>query len=689
MMKRSFRLSQLGRRTRILLASVLALAALALLFDWNWLRPALVRYLIDKSSREVRIQDLHVDLGLEPTIRLRGVHIENAPWAAKRPFATAGEVSFTVSLKSLWQRRPVISKLVLIDADVDMERQANGLRNWRLRHPEDRSPGKVKIQTLEAHRSQIRFVNGGIDLDFTAIATPLEKESAQSRSGALGRNKDETHHEPAIEAASRRGVRDSNDALSTRIAFKGTYEGVTFTGEALSAGIISFRESGVSFPLRGHIASRKTRFDFDGFFTDVFDLGPIDAKVRVAGPTLTYVYPFLRLDPPHSRSFEFDAQLTQTHDQYKFSQLRGRIGDTDVAGEATYDRSRERPLVLAALRSEKADIADLSALVGLHNAPHTPANRPTKDSTPEAQQQAARADAAASRADRIFPARPFHVDRLKAVDAHINLNAKKLTADSIPMLESLRLSADLKDGMLELKPVDVGFAGGHLAGSISFNGGREPPAARATIELRDIRLEKLVPALAATARSIAPVRGEIALSGYGNSIATIFGNATGSATARMDGGRISNLADAKLGLNGGKVLSLLVRGDRDVGVHCGAVALDVRNGSGKWQVVLDTEQTRADGVGTVTLPNERWDLVLTPQPKNPGLLTRRASIRAEGTLKTAAVSIQERVVIGSMRGAAPSADSASSSDTPCVAVRAIAVRENRGAKPSRNDRAAR
>jgi uncharacterized protein involved in outer membrane biogenesis len=368
--------------------------------------------------------------------------------------------------------------------------------------------------------------------------------------------------------------------------------------------------------------------------------------------------------------------------------LRGRIGETDVAGEATYDRSHERPLVLAVLRSEKADIADLSALVGIRYASHAAAKAATKDRTPEAHQHAAPADAETSRPDRIFLARPFRVDRLKAVDARINLNAKKLTADSIPMLESLRLSADLKGGMLELKPVQVGFAGGHLAGSISFDGGREPPAARAKIELRDIRLEKVVPTLAATARSIAPVRGDIALSGYGKSIATIFGNATGSATVRMDGGRISNLADAKLGLNAGKVLSLLVRGDRDVGVHCGAVALDLGNGSGKWQVVLDTEQTRADGVGTITLPDERWDLVLTPQPKNPGLLTRRASIRAEGTLKTAKVSIQERVVIASMRGA-PSAESASSRDAPCAAVRAIAVSENRGAKPSRNDRAAR
>lgn len=679
-MRPSFRLSALGRKTKILLASALALAALVTLFDWNWFRWPLERYLTDKSSREVRIQDLHVQFGLESTIRLRGVYIQNAPWAAKRPFATAGEVSFTVSLESVWRGHPIISKLVLVDADVDMERQADGLRNWRLRHPDDRSPGRVKVQTLEAHRSQIRFVNGAIDLDFTAVATPLEKDSGQGSSAARRQNTDEPRRDSGVEPRSTRPGRDGDDDLSTRIAFKGTYEGVSFTGEALSAGRISFRESGVSFPLRGHIASRKTRFDFDGFFTDIFDLGPMDAKVRVAGPTLAYVHPFLRIQPPHSRPFEFDAQLTQTDNRYKFSQLRGTIGETDIAGEATYDRSRERPLVLADLKSEAADVADLSALVGIHYATHGSGNASRTVSTPariapEARHQASRADGEASRPDRVFPPRPFHVDRLRAVDARIRMNAKKLKADTISMLESLRLSADLNDGVLELKPIDVGFAGGHLVGSMSFNGRGAPHAARATIELRDIRLERLMPALAATVRSIAPVRGEISLSGHGNSIAAILGNVTGLASARIDGGRISNLADAKLGLNGGKILSLLVRGDRDIGVHCGALVLDLRNGSGKSQVVLDTEQTRTEGVGTVDLRDERWDLVLTPQPKNPGLFTRRASIRIQGTFRTAEISIQERIAIGRVGRTVQSAENGSSADTTCTGVRAIGVAE--------------
>jgi uncharacterized protein involved in outer membrane biogenesis len=668
-MKASFRLSAMGRRSRILLAVCLVLVAMLALFDWNWFRPPIERYLSDKSGRAVRLGDLHVALGfsLEPTIRLRGVYVENAPWAAKRPLVTAGELSFTVSLKSVWQGRPIISKLVLVDADVDMERQADGLRNWRLKNPEDRSPGTVTVQILEAHRSQVRFVNRGIDLDFTASAAP-----AASNAGVQSSSEGRADSADARSGKSPGARSPDTDELTTRITYKGTYEGVGFVGEALSTGVLSFRQSGYSVPLRGHMTARKTRVDYDGFFTDVFDLGPMDAKVRVAGPSLAYVHPFLRIRPPDSRPFQLEAQLTQTNHQYKFARLRGKIGDTDVAGEATYDRSKERPLVLAELRSEAGDLADLSVLVGLRYAPRGEEKPAARISTSNAratdeQQAADHAEAQRDRPDRVLPTRPFHLDKLRAVDARVKLTVRKLKAVNIPMLESLSVVGDLTDGALELKPIDVGVSGGHIAGVLGFNARREPAAARATLELRDIRLDKLAPSLSSAVSDLAPIRGQIALTGEGKSIASVIGNSSGSIAARIDGGRISNLADAKLGLNIGKVLSLMIRGDREIPVHCGAVAFDVHNGVGKSRViVLDTEQTRTDGVGTIDLREERWDIVLTPRPKNPGFLTRRASIHLQGTFRNVEVSIQERVAIGRAAGSLTSDDP--SKDTPCAAV---------------------
>ena len=70
------------------------------LFDWNWVRPPLERYISQKTEREFRTSDLHVKLGLTPTIRLRDVYFGNAAWSKDEPAMAKIEVlEFSVSLR--------------------------------------------------------------------------------------------------------------------------------------------------------------------------------------------------------------------------------------------------------------------------------------------------------------------------------------------------------------------------------------------------------------------------------------------------------------------------------------------------------------------------------------------------------------------------------------------------------------
>jgi uncharacterized protein involved in outer membrane biogenesis len=597
------RLAAARRGTRIAAALALALVALVVAFDWNWFRGPLVRYLTQISGREVRIEDLHVDLSVRllPTVRLRGVYVENAPWAAKQPFATAKEASFTFALKSVWEGRPVITRMTLVDADVDMERNADGLRNWRLRNPDDRSPGRVKVLTLEAHHSRLRFANRALGLEFVATA---------SDSAAADRSK---------------------DALTTRVAFEGVYQGASFSGEALSAAVMSFRESGTTFPMRGHIVSRKTRLEFDGFFTDLFDIGPIDAKVRLSGPSLSLLYPFLRVHPKPSKPYTVEAQLKQTAQVYDFSHVKATIGKTDLAGSAVYDRSAERPTLRAALQSSAADFDDMRPLLGM-SAPTAGASERGSDDE----------DRGAS-AGKLFPAQTLRTEPLTAFDARVTASARRFTAPALPVLQDFRVEAQLERGVLDVKRLDGAMAGGRLAATLVLDV-REPVAsAGVTAQLEGIRLETLVPSLSAKARAGGTVSGRLDLKGRGDSIAAIVGHSKGSLAAKMDRGRISNLADAKLGFNFGKAVSIFLRGDSDIAIVCAAIVFDVNDGIARARtLVLDTEHTRVEGAGTIDLTREQVDLRIVPEPKKPGLFTRSAAIRIRGPLRAPAVSAEDR-----------------------------------------------
>lgn len=612
-----FRFPKFGRTTSVLLGILAVLVIGMALFDWNWFRHPLERYLIDRSHREVRVGDLHVDLGfsLEPTVRVRDVYIKNAPWANKEAAAVIGEASFTFSLKSVWERRPVISRLVLIDADVQLERQADGLRNWRLRNPEDRGPSRVKVMRMEPHRTKIRIIRRDIDLDVVAAA---------SEAGATGQAPDASH--------------------PTRIDFEGTLGGAEFSGQFVTGAVLTFLETGESFPLRGHASAGKSRLDVEGTVADLLKPSAVDAKVRVAGPSLSELHRFLRTALPASRSYEFESHVRKAKGDTSFEGVRGRIGSTDLAGKFSVDLSKARPMLRGALHSESVDISDLGSLLG---SGHSSDKAVDKEKTEPGEGAPARVD---SKPDdsrpttpgRLFPDRAFNGERLKTLDAHVTLDARKLTAAALPELESLRITADLDDGVLALKPIDIGLAGGHLVGLLTFDGQRKPLSSHARVEIKDVRIEILLDRLAKGARSTGSINGLADLKGQGDSVAKILATSSGSMEVSMEGGSISNLLDATIGLRGGKILRLLITGDRAIGIHKAVVALDFEKGLGTSKtILLDTDQTRTEGTGTIDLRDETVDVLLTPHPKKPGMFSLGSFIRVHGSIQQPEFSLQE------------------------------------------------
>jgi uncharacterized protein involved in outer membrane biogenesis len=587
-MKRRFRLQWLGRKTKILLGVGLAVALTLALFDWNWLRPSLERHLSEKSRRAVRIGDLAVEVGFsfEPTVRLRGVYIENAPWAdTKRPLAVAGEVSFTLALKTLWDERLVVSRIVLKDAEVDLERLADGLRNWRLREPDYRGPGRFKVLAIETHRSRIRFAHRGIELDVVGNSTTAE-------SVERGAQPDPT--------------------LSTKIDFDGKFRGTAFAGAVLTSDLLTIQETGRTFALRGHASSGNTRIYADGTFADLLKLSTIDAKLRITGASLAKLQPFVDLDLA-SRPFQADARLRKNDNHYAVEQLRAKIGATDIAGELTYHGDRDgeehgRPVLRATLRSESADLADFDAV-----------------GSPAAEQAGS---------ERLLARSTLGVERLQAIDAHVSIIARRLRSAAVPALESLKFTADLDDGILNVKPIAFGLAGGHAIGAITLDAKRVPPSSQMALDFRGMQLDQLLPTLASKGVSSGSVKANVQLSGRGNSLSAIAGSATGSMSLQMVEARISNLLDAKLGQDFGKVLRLIISGDHAIVVHCAAIAFDFENGLGKSRAILfDTEQTRIDGNGTLNLRDETLDLLLDPTQKKPGAISLHSAIRVQGALK--------------------------------------------------------
>ncbi len=588
---------------------VLLLVVFLALFDWNWLRTPLERYVTKKTQREFRISDLNVHLGWTPVVTMKDVYIANSPWSDVQPMAEIKQLRFTLSIHELLHGKELVPEIDVSDGHAILERTADGKKNWIFSDPNDTRPSRLEIGSFHPERFTLRYRDPEEQFDVSATANDIATPGT---------------------------IKTEDARFKTRIDVKGSYKSAPFGGEALTANLITFEQTDQTFPLLAHVEGGPTTVDINGSISDLAQLKAVDADVRIKGPTLANLYPYLLLPLPASPPYEVEGKLDFRADTYRYGSFHGKIGSTDLTGDASYTSKKPRPLLQVSLHSNLLNLADLGPLIGVQTKSGT-----GKPDTGKALQGQAAAKETAHQSnsaktdgvnnDRILPSGKFDPEKMRVIDAKVTLDAKKLEAHVAVPVDSLSFNLDLEDGVMKLAPVDFGMAGGHIIGNIELNAQQQPIVTKADIEARGLSLEKLLPKSPRISPSEGRLAGSMKFTGRGDSIADALGKSNGDLRMVVQGGQISNLADAAVGLNGGKVIRLLATGDQDIPVRCGALDIGITNGIGQTRTFLiDTEQTEIDGSGSINLADEYFDLTLKPEPKHPDILSLRSPIRIYG-----------------------------------------------------------
>jgi uncharacterized protein involved in outer membrane biogenesis len=608
----------------------LLIVTFLVLFDWNWLRPSLERYISHKTQRTFKIDDLDVDLGFTPTIRMRNLYFGNAPWSSEPAMARVEMLEFSVSLRDL-PDKILIPRIALTKPDLMLEKLKDERRNWVLAEPtEGAAPSKLRISTLSVDQGKLRFLDHGEPFELELLAStfdPAQQDKVKDADGA-----------------------PSNNRYSTRYVFSGKYHGAGFSGTALTGEVLSFQESGVPFPLQGDLRAGTTKVRVEGTVADAANISGIDTQLRIEGETLANLYPFLLLPLPASPPYSLSGRLVLKGNRYTLENLAGKIGSTDVYGGGAYVDQKPRPLLTADLHSKLLKITDLGPVIGVQTK--ASGGKPATSQAATNQRETAKAARDAADPNHVLPAGKFDGSRLQKIDAEVNLDAARLEVPNGLPLESLRASLRLHDAVLRLAPLDFGFAGGVIASKIGLDARKPVIAVDMEVDFNRIRIDKLLPNQEKLAAGAGYLGGIVRLQGSGNSIADAAAKANGRIQLAVANGRISNLVDALSGLNGGKVIQLLAAGDKTIAVNCGGLVFDVTNGQGKSTLaVIDTEQTQILGSGTFDLARERFEMRIEPKPKRMGILSLRSPVRAYGTFKNPELAIEKGPLIARAGGA--------------------------------------
>jgi uncharacterized protein involved in outer membrane biogenesis len=597
------------RKTLIATGAIGGLAILFLvLFDWNWFRAPIERHVFEKTGRHLNIEgDIKVTLRFPPTVRIGKMRYENPEWSKEKQMTFVEDLEFVPNLRSLFGRVIIVERLRLVDPDVLLERSKDGKRNWVFGKSDDPEAPVMEIRSLTIENGVVRLRDGLKDLEARA-EVKTEAQDAQGR----------PQHLPTV------------------IAFSGKYKDMPFSGSARAGIVLGLRDSGEAFPLQARGKVGETSFEIDGSFVDIMQLAGADARVKIAGPDWSRLYPIVPVPLPRSPPYSIEGRFKNQGAQYAYENFKGIIGGSDIGGTAVFTPKQPRPHLAASFHSKILDLGDLGPMIGIHSSGAADAGRGTVSS------KRGKAEAPTARARKVLPNEPFRLERLNAIDADVTLKAGQIRRPKALALEDLTASLKLADGALTLEPLNFGFAGGNIVSNIKLNAKQDPIGAHATISMRSIRLNKLFPTVELMKDSEGAVGVLIKFSGRGNSVATMLATATGEGSFATSGGALSNLLIEYIGLDGGEIIKYLVVGDRETAIRCGVASFDVTDGlATSRSIVFDTVDTQIVGSGTVNLRDEQLDIVLKPHPKDVSILVVRSPVHIIGSFAKPDVRIDK------------------------------------------------
>ena len=583
-----------ARRGLLVAGSLLAaIAVLLALWDWNWFKGPLQRAVQARTGRALHIGNLDVDLGRTVTVRGDAIRFANASWAQRADMARAERVEIDIRLWPLLRGSVQLPEIRLLHPDVLLQTapQAGQPGNWDFLAGGGGKPPQLKRLRVDAGKLQFVDEAGRTDINLSVHSGKAKQPGA---------------------------------APPLLLEGTGHWRGASFSVQGGTESPLQLADSEHPFRLHldGHAGA--THAIASGTLTNPFQLQQFDLQLQLSGQDLGDLYPLIGLAIPSSPPYRLDGRLQRDYQVWHYRKFKGRVGDSDLAGDVRIDVAGKRPRLQANLFSQRLDFDDLAGFVG---APPRTGNGESANA--EQKSRAARLAAKPT----VLPDTPYDLGKLRAMDADVRWKAQRINAPRLP-LEDMQAHLLLDDGLLRLQPLDFGVAGGNIRSNIRLDARKPRIATTLDAQLRGVQLGQLFPGAKLAEQASGGIGGQLRLSGSGNSVAAMLGSSNGDVAIGMGRGHIGNLLMELAGLDVAESLKFLLSGDKQIPLRCAFADFGVRDGRMTARALaFDTTDTLVVGEGSINLDDEHLDLLLRPRPKDRSILALRSPLRIGGTFK--------------------------------------------------------
>jgi uncharacterized protein involved in outer membrane biogenesis len=619
----------------LVVAVVVAGVAVLSTMEFEELRGVIEAEAEKATGRKLTIAgDIDLEISLSPAIAVEDVSFANAEWGSRPALVSVQRLELEVALLPLFSGDIQVNRLVVVAPDILLETDAQGRGNWEMAGTAEDAAAPAPA----AEEMTLPSIDSAIVRDATVVY----------RDGKTGE---------AIEVSfSKIALQRTSAGLPLEIALEGAYNSAPFKADG-AVGLIRDMVGAEPYPMRLSLAVGGATLDIDGSMAEPITGQGIDLKVQARGQNLAELGAAVGAELPALGPYDLSAQVTQDGQNFKLTALTVKIGGSDIAGNATLTLGDKRPALDGSFTSTNLNVGDLAPADGA-----AAASEPAGDSR------------------YVFAEDPLPLEGLKAADAKIKLNAKRLVLPNGLAFTDLDLALSLLGGKLTLDPFSSGFSGGTLTGSVSLDAGKTAAPLAVKMSAAGIDYGGLLKSLEVTDGITGSLDAKVDLRGAGASPRAIAAGLGGRIEVTGGEGSISHsLAQAgSAGVT--QMLSGWTEGGSDLRLNCIVVRLPVKGGVVNGEaILLDTDAVTVGGEGTIDLRDETLHLKVTPQAKQTSLLSLAVPFLIQGTLTEPQV-LPDPVgtAVGAAKiagifinpvgaGAALVAQSETSGTNPCVA----------------------
>lgn len=622
-------------------------------FDLNKYKPMISKIVYEQTGRNLEIKgNASLGISLVPTLELEDVSFENAKWSVHPEMVKLARLDIKISLLPLLQKNVEINQIVLVKPEIYLEVNKDGVANWDF-------AVKEAMKSLNSQYAQGEIiltdanVSNKLDLPISAamINVMIEDGIVKMKNAQTGQDISLSIKELSVSSKS------ADDDLS--VVFDLIFNGEDIKGTAKFGSVKSLLGSFEPYPI-----SIKAKAFGVNAVVDGSVINALSKDIRYA-INLDVYNPRDNFGAPRTRlEADVDGGMKSVDVKINSLDVEGNI----ITGEILADISGTIPSVEASLRSNLINLPTIM-----------PAKKEAKFEMPSL--------ISSAHASKLVPETEIPYELFLLADAAVVLKIESLIVNDDVTIDGVSLNANLKDGVLELNPVVLGFNKGTI--NIDAKVIAQDEIVLMNVLSKNIVIQEVYKGIAAgDDNKFAIVSGggadiKINIDSYGKTANQLAENLNGKMVVIV---KESKMKTGELDLFSGSVFSKTIKNvsnllkvgtkkpKAQMTLNCAVIRSDIQKGKLNFPdgIAFDTDEFKLSSNGYVNLRDDKLSFNLTPFSGNMNdvaNITRLLSsfVKVTGTLDNPTVGIDETAIQKTAGGVITGAASAftASSTAPC------------------------